>query len=334
MGLLRQPAGVDREDAHRPGRSRRPCRSGRRRLPGTRSRARAGRRSGRAPTRAAPTAPGPRTRPRARRPPGRRAASMRAHARPPRLVASARSGRLAAGQHAELVVGRCRSQNDRKLSPSLRCRRASRRQALDRLVELLGRHAAEHRASDRGVGAERRRAGERRSAWWRLPSSSRTVVPWKPRSPTQCWAQACGQPSRCSRSSATSSPKRPSSCSIRRAEPRLRLGDARSCSAARPCSRSSRRAAGWRRGGSRSRASAARRVVDRSVRDAGEDEVLLARDADVAARAVGEVGDGRASGRREIRPRCTGTPTERRPSRARGSTPMWSAGVAVERRRA
>ena len=40
----------------------------------------------------------------------------------------------------------------------------------------------------------------------RLPSASLPVVAWKPRSPTQCCAHACGQPSRCSRSSAISSP--------------------------------------------------------------------------------------------------------------------------------
>src|SRR5579864_1647401 len=40
----------------------------------------------------------------------------------------------------------------------------------------------------------------------RLPSSSFPVVAWKPRSPTQCCAHACGQPSRWSRRSAISSP--------------------------------------------------------------------------------------------------------------------------------
>src|SRR5581483_1972116 len=48
-------------------------------------------------------------------------------------------------------------------------------------------------------------------AWCRLPFSSRTVVPWKPRSPTQCCAHACGQPSRCRRRPPRSSPNRVSS---------------------------------------------------------------------------------------------------------------------------
>ena len=44
-----------------------------------------------------------------------------------------------------------------------------------------------------------------------------TVVPWKPRSPTQCCAHACGQPSRCSRRSAICVAERRSSrCSISR----------------------------------------------------------------------------------------------------------------------
>src|SRR5437763_3187106 len=50
----------------------------------------------------------------------------------------------------------------------------------------------------------------------RTPPSSRDVVPWKPMSPTQCCAQACGQPSRCSRSGASWVPKRSSSPSISR----------------------------------------------------------------------------------------------------------------------
>src|SRR3954451_6919509 len=50
----------------------------------------------------------------------------------------------------------------------------------------------------------------------RRPSSSLPVVPWKPRSPTQCCAHACGQPSRCSRRSAICSPNDDSRCSTSR----------------------------------------------------------------------------------------------------------------------
>ena len=76
------------------------------------------------------------------------------------------------------------------------------------------------------------------------PPSSREVVPWKPMSPTQCCAQACGQPSRCSRRSAISRRRsaRPAGRSARRAASSSRRP--RSCSAARRCRRSSCRAPG------------------------------------------------------------------------------------------
>ena len=174
------------------------------------------------------------------------------------LRSSARPGRLAADQDAELVVGRAVAVRAEALAGS-RGRRATRRSG----ARPSRRAPRSARAGTRGgrsppPGRARRAAGCR-SAWWRLPSASRTVVPWKPRSPTQCWPQAWGQPSRWSRSSETSSPNRPSRCSIRpcRGGPSSRRR--RSCSAARRCSRSRSSAAGSRRPGSRSRRASPRR---------------------------------------------------------------------------
>src|SRR4051812_4198473 len=50
----------------------------------------------------------------------------------------------------------------------------------------------------------------------RLPSASRAVVPWNPRSAIQCCAHACGQPSSCRPSELIASPKRSSRYSISR----------------------------------------------------------------------------------------------------------------------
>ena len=124
----------------------------------------------------------------------------------------------------------------------------------------------------------------------RLPSASLPVVAWNPRSPTQCCAHACGQPSRCRRSSETS--RRTSSRDGRRGRaggPSSRRR--RSCSAARRCRRSS-----WPRSRSsssgRPSASSCASVVDAPFGDAGDDQVLLARQADVAAERLDEIGDG------------------------------------------
>ena len=88
---------------------------------------------------------------------------------------------------------------------------------LDRAVELLGRHAPEERRGRSPRRGRGRRAGRCRRPAGACPRASRAVVPWKPRSPTQCWAQACGQPSRCRRSVGDlASPKRSSRCSISR----------------------------------------------------------------------------------------------------------------------
>ena len=105
-----------------------------------------------------------------------------------------------------------------------RAARASRRQAGDRVVELVGRDPAEHRPRRSPRRGRARRAGRRRTPGGACPRSSRAVDPWKPMSPTQCCAQACGQPSRWSRRSATSSPKRARGLD-QGVEPRLRLGD-------------------------------------------------------------------------------------------------------------
>ena len=115
---------------------------------------------------------------------------------------------------------------------------------------------------------------------------------------------------------ATSLPKRCSRPLDQRVEPRLRLGRPRSCSAARPCRRSSRRGGRWRRAAKPSSPSRQRRCVELVGGDAGDDEVLLARDADVGAGGSGEIGE-REHLVAETRPTWTGTPTETRARRAR-----------------
>src|SRR5438552_13931504 len=72
------------------------------------------------------------------------------------------------------------------------------------------------RKSGRPIAAPGPRAPRRKLSYacLRAPCSSRAVVPWKPRSATQCWPHECGQPSSCRRSGAMSVPKRSSRRSI------------------------------------------------------------------------------------------------------------------------
>ena len=123
----------------------------------------------------------------------------------------------------------------------------------------------------------------------RLPSASLPVVAWKPRSPTQCCAHACGQPSRCRRSSAICVAERRLEMVDEVAQPLLRLADGEVAV----------RLAG---AGDRVRPDLVRlerqaELVEllerrRDVGDAGDDQVLLARQADVAAERLDEIGDG------------------------------------------
>ena len=125
--------------------------------------------------------------------------------------------------------------------PSCVRRQASREAGNDSPSRRPSSHAADQplhgrprarRSAPAGIAASRsrRRRRARRGRRCRTPDgasplSSRAVVPWKPRSATQCCAHACGQPSSCSRRSAMSPPNRPSRCVDQPAEPRLRLGD-------------------------------------------------------------------------------------------------------------
>ena len=132
--------------------------------------------------------------------------------------------RLEPCELTQLLVARAARERD-ETSRRLRAGRASRRSALRppcraRRSARAGRAACRSAAPGRASRARRCR----RPAGARRPRRA-TVVPWKPRSPTQCCAHACGQPSRCSRSSAIWVPKRSSRRLDQPAEPRLRLGD-------------------------------------------------------------------------------------------------------------
>ena len=198
--------------------------------------------------------------------------------------------RLAAGQAAELVVAQPVARIAVNVSPGPRCVEPARDQALDGGVELVGRHAPEQRPADRRARARGRRARRCRRPAAATPPSSRTVVPWKPRSPTQCWAQACGQPSRWSRSSAIWSPNLASRLSISRprrvfvsATEKLQCG-----SPVQAIEVAAHRVDVEREA---DLAELGHGLVDLALRDAGDDEVLLARQPDVAAEALGQVGD-------------------------------------------
>ena len=138
----------------------------------------------------------------------------------------------------------------------------------------------------------------------RLPSASLPVVAWKPRSPTQCCAHACGQPSRCRRSSAIASPNvvsRWSTRSRRRSfvspTEKLQCGSpVHAIEFAQISFVVERQPELVERG---------ERAGD--VGDAGDDQVLLARQADVAAERR----------RRDRRPRSAGRRTRARAARAR-----------------
>ncbi len=110
--------------------------------------------------------------------------------------------------------------------------------------------------ADRRVGARGRRAAAGRTPGGARLPRSRTVVPWKPMSPTQWWAQACGQPSRLQASAPrAASPKRASRCSDEGVRAATSSRRRRSCSAARRCMRSPRTASGLPASGSPSSAS-------------------------------------------------------------------------------
>ena len=122
----------------------------------------------------------------------------------------------------------------------------------------------------------------------RLPSASLPVVAWKPRSPTQCCAHACGQPSRCRRSSAIVVAERRLEMVDELAQPVLRLAD-REVAVRLAGARDRVRPDLVRRQRQAERVELRERRLD--VGDAGDDQVLLARQADVAAERLDEVGD-------------------------------------------
>ena len=68
------------------------------------------------------------------------------------------------------------------------------------------------------------------------------------------------------------------------------------------------------------------------VRDAGDDEVLLAREPDVAAVALGQIRDRDHLVAARSRPRWTGTPMYESPSCFCAWTPRWCDGSTVDRR--
>ena len=207
------------------------------------------------------------------------------------LSPSARSRRLAAGQLRRAPRRSCRSQNALNALAVARGRRARRRPARRPLVELLASARGGRRAGDRRPRAERRRAGRCRRPGRACRSSSRTVVPWKPMSPTQCWAQACGQPSRFRRSAvdAVAEPLLELLRSARRAASSSRRP--RSCSAARRCRRSpSPRSAVRVERRSRARR-ARRRPPPPRPRDVRDHEVLLPREPHLAAERLGQLGE-------------------------------------------
>src|SRR3954470_18488286 len=109
------------------------------------SRWRCAARSGRSPTRSRPRAPRPRTRPRAPRPPARRSARRSCSL----LPSDPGLGRLEAGEEAELLVGQPAREIHEVLA-RVPLREPAADEAVHRVVEALGEHPPEQRATDLG----------------------------------------------------------------------------------------------------------------------------------------------------------------------------------------
>ena len=175
------------------------------------------------------------------------------------------------------------------VSPSSRCVDPAGDQALDGGVDLVGRHAAEERLADLGLGPE----AAAHEDVVRLPPHAALVAR------RRALEAKVADPVLCARVGTTVEvePKVGDLVAELRlevvdqtAEARLGLGD---------------REVAVRLAGAGDRVPAHRvdvereadalelghRLVDRLVRDAGDDEVLLAREPDVAAVALGEIGD-------------------------------------------
>ena len=217
--------------------------------------------------------------------------------------------RLEAGQHAELARRSVASQNGRERSRRRRARRASRAtRPSTRCVELLGRHAPEERAPDRRVRAEaaahedvvglaalallvaRGRALEAEVADPVLRAGVRAAVEVQP----QVGDLACRSAPRGARSS------RPSRVFVSVTE-KLQCGS--------PVQRDRAAAhAVRRRAGSRSRRAPRRPSSTLRLGHVRDDEVLLARDADVAADRSARSATA-IIWSPEMSPRWTGTPT-------------------------
>ena len=225
-----------------------------------------------------------------------------------------------------------RSQYARKLSPSLRESSQAATRSSHGLVELLGRHAPEDGPSDcRAAGRARRAAGRRRPAGASRPRRGRRplqaevadpVLPAGVRAAVEVEPQPgdlVAEPPL----EVLDQARRGGSSSRRR----------RSCSAARPCSRSSRRAARFDVEREADLAESRRRPSS-TLGDARDDEVLLAREPDVAAERLRQPGDGdhlvaarsdrggrgpRRGGRGHVSSRATrcGRPARGRAARAR-----------------
>src|SRR5438132_1787220 len=262
-----------------------PCRSARRRRSGTPWRSRCAARTRRTPTRARPAAPRPRTRSRARPPPARR---TRPGSCGDLFIPDARTRGLEPGERAERVVVEAPREDGEALACAA-AREPAGDQALDRVVQLGGRDPPEERPPDRGVGAEA--AADEDVV--RLPPLAAVVARSRPLE-----AEVADPVLRAGvRAAVELEPKlrdlRPEALLEhldQRAEPRLRLRD---------------REVAVRLARARDRVAAQAFLLDREtdpleleqrllelgLRDSRQDEVLLARDADIAAEPLREIGD-------------------------------------------
>ena len=223
-----------------------------------------------------------------------------------------------------------RSQNIAEVLAGAAGGEPARDQPLDGGVELLGRHAAEQRAADRRARAEAaaqedvvglpplaraRRAPSCPGSRGRRPSAGRT----------RAGSRRGGAAARRSRS-----PKLASRCLTSTssrvfvsATEKLQCGSpVQAIAVARTRLTSSGKPISPRRGDG---------LVDLGHRDVRDDEVLLARQADVAAEALRQVGDARSSGRRR---RGRGGPARRctrGPAASAACTPRWSPSVVGRR---
>ena len=183
---------------------------------------------------------GRRTRPRARRLPVVEVDALVRLDRHLPLSSSAARPRSARRPMRSSSSSLVRSQNAWKASSRSRVRPASRRPAAR--PSSSASSVGTRRKSGRPIAAlagRARRAGRSRTP--RLGArrrSSRAVVPWRPMSPTQWWAQACGQPSTPSCRPSTSSPKRVLEALDDLVAASSSSRPPRSCRAARRCRRS------------------------------------------------------------------------------------------------